>query len=344
MKRIFCAVMVLLLLSEASSCAPRDADARMQAAVEKYASAAGFEGVIVAFRDGKRFVSFAKGRLPDRSTITSDTPMPVGSISKQFCAAAVLLLQDQGKLRITDTLDRFYPDYPEGGRVQLKHLLSMRSGIPENLSEDGLAVISPENTEEENLSAIKEWIFSRPLAYMPGSFFQYCNANYILLADIVEQVSGKAYLDFLRENFFVPLGMTHTGSFGGPVSFFQKTGTAMDPAYDLLNMQPGLAKGAGDLVSNAEDIRLWLEALSGGKLLSEESWRAMTTDYSPEEHSYGFGLRQDLPDGIGHYGVINIYNSCDYINLKNGLTVFLVSTNVVSIEEFSEGLLSLLLS
>ncbi len=336
--------MALLLLSGTSSCTPQDAEAKAQAAVEKYASSAGFEGVIVAFRDGRRFVSFARGRLPDGSRISSDTPMPVGSISKQFCAAAVLRLQDQGKLRITDTLDRFYPDYPEGGRVQLKHLLSMRSGIPENLSEDGMAVISTENTEEENLSAIKEWIFSHPLAYTPGSFFQYCNANYLLLADIVEQVSGKAYLDFLRENFFVPLGMMHTGSFGGPVSFFRKAEAAPDPVFDFLNTQPGLTKGAGDLVSNAEDIRLWLEALAGGKLLSEESWRAMTTDYSPEEHSYGFGLRQDLPDGIGHYGTINIYRSCDYINLKNGLTVFLVSTNVEAIEDFSEGLFSLLLS
>ena len=95
-----------------------------------------FEGIIYAVKDGKPVASYAKGKLENGSEITLDSPMPVGSVSKQFCAAAVLLLQEQGKLNVNDTLDKFYPDYKEGKKITLKNVLSMRSGIPEITEED----------------------------------------------------------------------------------------------------------------------------------------------------------------------------------------------------------------
>ena len=170
MKRSLGAILALLILFSVSSCVPRDAASRAQAGVEKLASSRGFEGVIAVWREGMPLVSFAKGRMPDGSAVTSASPMPVGSVSKQFCAAAILLLQDQGKLKITDTLDKFYPSYAEGSKVTLKHLLSMRSGLTELVTEAGLARLSADRTEEENAAAIKEWLFRQPLAYKPGAF------------------------------------------------------------------------------------------------------------------------------------------------------------------------------
>lgn len=113
-----------------------------------------FEGVIYAVRDGKVIAAYADGKLESGEDITIDASMPIGSVSKQFCAAAVMLLQDQGKLSVNDKLDKYYPDYPESGRITLHDLLSMRSGIPE-LTEESGADVTLEHTEEENLSAIK---------------------------------------------------------------------------------------------------------------------------------------------------------------------------------------------
>ena len=344
MKRSLGAILALLILFSVSSCVPRDAASRAQAGVEKLASSRGFEGVIAVWREGMPLVSFAKGRMPDGSAVTSASPMPVGSVSKQFCAAAILLLQDQGKLKITDTLDKFYPSYAEGSKVTLKHLLSMRSGLTELVTEAGLARLSADRTEEENAAAIKEWLFRQPLAYKPGAFYMYCNSNFFLLADIVEQVSGEKYIDFLRKNVFSPLGMSQTGTFGGAVRYFEDIPGDPTGTFAVLDEQPGIVKGAGDLVSNADDIRIWLDALTGGKLLSEESYRAMTTDYSPEGNSYGFGIRMDFGGGIGHYGTIGIYSAFDFRNVEKDLTVFIVSNAIdpESIYDFSEAVMDLL--
>lgn len=169
-----------------------------------------FEGVVYAVENGKPVASYAKGTLKSGKEITLDSPMPLGSVSKQFCAAAIMLLQDQGKLSVSDTLDKYYFDYAEGKKLSLHNLLSMRSGIPE-LTEENSDVVKEDATEEENVASIKKWLFSQPLMFEPDSEFVYTNTNFLLLADIVEQVSGKKYVDFLRENFFEPLGMTHTG-------------------------------------------------------------------------------------------------------------------------------------
>lgn len=344
MKRLLGAVLALFMLFSVSSCAPRDPASRVGKDVEKLAASRGFEGVIAVWRGGEPLVSFAKGRLPDGSAVTFDSAMPVGSVSKQFCAAAILLLQDQGKLKITDTLDKFYPSYAEGSKVTLKHLLSMRSGLTDLVSEAGLASLSPDRTEEENASAMKEWLFGQPLAYKPGAFYMYCNSNFFLLADIVEQVSGNKYIDFLSKNVFSPLGMSQTGTFGGSVRYFGNIPGDPTGAFAVLDEQPGIVKGAGDLVSNADDIRIWLEALTGGKLLSEESYKAMTTDYSPEGNSYGFGVRMDFGGGIGHYGTIGVYSAFDYRCAEKDLTIFIVSNSIdpESIYDFSEAVMALL--
>ena len=121
-----------------------------------------FEGVVYAVENGKPVASYAKGTLENGKEITLDSPMPLGSVSKQFCAAAIMLLQDQGKLSVSDTLDKYYSDYAEGKKLSLHNLLSMRSGIPE-LTEENSDVVKEDATEEENVASIKKWLFSQPL-------------------------------------------------------------------------------------------------------------------------------------------------------------------------------------
>ena len=282
-----------------------------------------FEGVIYAVENGTPVASFAKGTTENGNKITLDTPLPIGSVSKQFCAAAVLLLQEQGKLSVKDTLDKYYPDYAQGKKITLHNLLSMRSGIPEITEESG-ADVTDSHTEAENVAIIKDWVFRQKLTSEPDTAFEYANINYFLLADIVQQVSGKEYVTFLRENFFAPLGMNHTGLI---CELSSSPEWANGNVYKQVDTQPGLTKGAGDIISNAADLTAWINALSSGKAISADSFKAMTTDYSPDVH-YGYGMYLELSGGVGHYGAIGIYSAFDYINTDKKLTLAVISNSI----------------
>ncbi len=280
-----------------------------------------FGGVLYAVKNGKVIASYADGTLENGEDITIDTPLPLGSVSKQFCAAAVLLLQEQGKLRVDDTLDKYYPEYENGKGITVGDLLSMHSGIPD-YTDDLYNVISADKTDEENTASIEKWLFAKQTDYKPGDVFEYSNSNYFLLANIIEKISDKKYIDFLRENILEPLGMTHTGSIDElPLS----PDWAKGLIFKELDCQPGLTKGAGDLISNAADMTVWTDALFNGKVLSDESYKAMTADYSPSMH-YGYGLYVDfINNGMGHPGSNGIYTAIDYINSSKDMTLFLAS-------------------
>ncbi len=299
------------------------ADPALPKGMEETIQLHGFEGVIYATENGKPVASYAKGTLENGTEITLDSPLPIGSVSKQFCAAAILLLQEQGKLSVSDTLDKYFPDYAQGKSLTLHNLLSMRSGIPE-LTEESGSDVTMENTEAQNVAAIKKWVFSQPLTFEPDEMFAYCNVNYFLLADIVEQVSGQKYTDFLRGSFFTPLGMTHSGFIG---KLPDSPAWAQGNIYQQVDAQPGLTKGAGDIISNAADLTAWLNALSGGKVISAESYKAMTTDYSPET-CYGYGLYLELEGGVGHYGAIQIYSAFDYVNTEKKTTLVALCNSI----------------
>lgn len=287
-----------------------------------------FSGVAYVEKDGVPVASYVRGTLSDGTPITLDTPMPVGSVSKQFCAAAILLLQQQGKLSVSDPLDKYFPEFAEGAKVTLHHLLCMRSGLTDFFSDSEAAQkltgkITLDNTDEQNTAVIKEWVFSHSTSVEPDDVYQYNNVNYILLGNIVEQVSGKRYIDFLRESFFTPLGMDHTGSI---FELKDKPAWAQAFHYDPEELQPGiepgLAKGAGDIIATAADMTRWMNMLSSGTILSAESYKAMTTNYSGD---YGYALETGIGDGAGHFGQIGEFTSADYFDPEQRLTVFAVA-------------------
>ena len=282
-----------------------------------------YEGVVFAKKGGKTIVNFAVGELENGDAITVDTPMPIGSVSKQFCAACVLMLGEEGKLSLDDTLDKYYPDYKEGGKIQIKNLLSMRSGIPEIAADENPDLVTMENTEEENKQAMKDWLFAQSLEFKPDTQFEYVNANFFLLSDIVEQVSGEKYSDFLHSHIFEPLGMSHSGTIG---ELDSSPAWADGIDYTQIDRQPGLTNGCGDIISNSSDMDKWIEALSSGEVVSGDSYTAMTTSYSDEQ--YGYGMFTGISRGVGHYGAIGIYSAFDYINEDEDLIVILMSDSV----------------
>ena len=306
---------------EATTAVKTDAD--LSACISSKLADIKYDGIIYITHNGNIVYQRATGTDENGDPLTIDTSMYIGSVSKQFCAAAVMILRDQGKLSVDDTIDKYFPEYDRGGDITVKHLLTMRSGIRDTVGEGFAGTLPYENSEEENTALIKEWIFSQPLLFEPGSAFIYSNSNYILLADIVEQVSGEYYNDFLREHIFDPLEMKHTGLITEiPDSPAWAEKLICDSEVEEVKIK-GIAKGAGDIASNAPDMVKWMEGLSGGKIVSADTLREMTEDYSPDfGEKYGYGLTQMFAGGVGHEGAVSSYSSWDYFNPESGYCFF----------------------
>lgn len=292
-----------------------------------------YEGIVYLTYQGEPVYESVSGTNDLGEPLTIESPMYIASISKQFCAAAILMLRDQGKLSLNDPLEKYFPEYTIGKDITLKNLLAMRSGI----IRDPLPLLTdPEsymdNTTEENIAAMKEWTFSQPLNFAPDSKMEYSNLNYNLLSFVVEIVSGQSYTDFIRQNIFEPLGMTHSGFIGEvrdtPEWTQGLTYDNLDPTAQLA----GICQGCGEITTTAGDLDIWMTALQSGKVVSMESFREMTTDYSPEDirTNYGYGLMRDIRGGWGHGGTIPSYTSYMYFNEEYGYNFYIVTGNTSS--------------
>jgi CubicO group peptidase (beta-lactamase class C family) len=254
--------------------------------------------VLVA-RDGQVLFERAYGRSDIEHSIAAqaDTKFRIGSVTKQFTAAAILKLQEQGKLSLDDTLSKYLPDFPRGGEVTLRHLLTHTSGIHNYTSKpDFNATVTQPTTPERHIESFK----NDPYDFGPGERWLYSNSGYFLLGYIVQKVSGQSYGDYLRQTFFIPLGMSNTG-------VHERTGALPHEALGyaaggktsprVVDWSMSRAGGAGALYSTVHDLYLWNEAVFGGKVLKEESLRAawtpvITSDEDPsqpKDTGYGYG-------------------------------------------------------
>ena len=287
-----------------------------------------FKGVVQITKGDDVVYQYVDGNDDNGKPLTIDASMPIASTSKQFCAAAIMKLSEQNKLSVDDTLDKYYPDYKYGKKITIKNLLNMSSGIP-NYYIELLDSSTLGSNEAENTKKMKEALFSQELDFEPGGDYEYSNSNYFLLADIVEQLSGVSYHEYLRKNFFEPLEMTRTG-FVEEISDNPEWASALSQAEPLdETVKPGLAKGAGDIVSNAADMDKWMHGLSGGKVVSPESFKQMTTNTNPNSsEDYSYGLWHMPYDGVGHVGQIAPhFGSIDYMNPERDIYIFGMSNN-----------------
>jgi CubicO group peptidase (beta-lactamase class C family) len=252
--------------------------------------------VLVA-RDGQ--ILFERGYgladIESHVPVTPATSFRIGSITKQFTTAAILKLQEQGKLSVTDTLSKYIADFPRGGEVTLHHLLTHTSGIHSYTDKpEFVAAVTHPVKPLEVIQSIK----SDPYDFGPGQQWRYDNSGYFLLGYIVETVSGESYGDFLRKSFFDPLGMTHTGVYHNDHRPEREAlGYESDPKAPLKyarapDWDMTWAAGAGALSSTVEDLYRWNEALFGGKVLAPASMEAAFTSGRIADGSqtgYGYG-------------------------------------------------------
>ncbi|MGB3182645.1 MAG: serine hydrolase [Cyclobacteriaceae bacterium] len=237
----------------------------------------------------------------------------LGSITKQFTAAAILMLREEGKVKLDEPLTTYLTDYPAetGGKVTVRHLLNHTSGIP---SYTGMPDFSTYIREDLNLDGLIAKFKDLPLEFEPGTEWSYNNSGYILLGAIIEAASGKTYEEYIEEEIFAPLGMENSyyGNVSdiipGRVEGYKRSGEEIQVA-GYLSMN--LPHAAGSLLSNVDDLTTWNEALKGESLLPraalEESWTpAKLSDGTDTGYGYGWLLGESGGKRvIEHGGGIN---------------------------------------
>ena len=269
-------------------------------------------------------VLFEKGYgladVEKHAAATLETKFRIGSITKQFTAAAILKLQEEGKLSVNDKLSKFIPDYPRGDEVTIHHLLTHTSGIHSYTSKPEFmeSVTAPAKTEDHIQSFKKD-----PYDFDPGKKWLYNNSGYFLLGYIIEKVSGEGYGDFLRKRFFEPLAMKNTGVHSSTAALEHE---ALGYQFEdgkfkrALNWDMSKAGGAGALYSTVGDLHRWNEGVFNGKVLKEATLKAAFTPVvageedtaQPKESGYGYGWSiqnirglQEISHGGGLQGFVS---------------------------------------
>ena len=283
---------------------------------------------ILVARDGE--VLYRKGfgyaDIENKILVTPDTKFRIGSVTKQFTAAAILKLQENNLLSVNDKLSKFIPDFPRGDEVTIYMLLTHTSGIHSYTNNpDFISKVTKPISPDSLVNAIKK----DPYDFNPGEKMMYNNSGYFLLGYIISKVSGKPYDVFLKENFFDPLHMNNTGIYytGIKLENEAKGYGGINGAYKpALNWDMSWAGGAGAIYSTVDDLLKWNQALYGGKVLTQKSLDAALTPAvlkTGEEPSmrYGFGL-----------GLVK-YRGMDVISHSGGLHGFLTQLSYYAKEK-----------
>jgi D-alanyl-D-alanine carboxypeptidase len=266
------------------------------ALVQTYADGAFTDGVVLMARRGRPVFEMAVGFADRARKVRSQmrTVFRIGSITKQFTAAAVLKLADEGKLSVDDRVTRFIPEAPASWRdVTVRHLLEHTSGIPNfNAVLGDKADAWTGKTPKDVIDLVHDL----PLEGAPGTTFKYDNTGYVLLGLIVERAGGERLDVFLRERVFKPLQMTHTGFASDAPPLHSAVGNLQDHGRWVTTpwMSNVRASGAGAIYSTAGDLLKWEDALFSGRVLSTTSTKAMFTDWG---HGFGYGFVADKVAG-----------------------------------------------
>ena len=276
---------------------------------------------------------------------TPETKFRLGSLTKQFTATLVLLLQQDGKLNIADPVSKYLPDAPKAWeKITVAELLGHTSGIP-NFTNDkafGMWSQSPRTVAEE-----LAFFSDKPLDFEPGSKFDYSNSNFEVLGAVIEKVSGKKYGDLLRERIFDPLGMKDTGLDADDL-VLPKRAEGYMPGKDGLvvarSESMSVPWAAGSIYSTTGDLLKWEHGLFGGKVLSADSLKLMTT---AGKGNYGLGVGVEDMDGlkvVDHGGGIEGFNTfLSYVPERKIAVVVLSNVNGGAPDQMAHQLLNVVL-
>jgi CubicO group peptidase (beta-lactamase class C family) len=270
--------------------------------------------------------SYGSANLEWNNPNASSTKYRLGSITKQFTAASILLLEERGKLSTGDLVKKYMPDAPAAwDKITIYNLLTHTSGIPNFTS-------FPDYHEKEAIPATPKSLVDRfrdkPLDFQPGEKWSYSNSGYVLLGYLVEKISGQSYAVFVEENIFKPLGMADSGyDSNSAVILHRASGYSPSPGgpVNAGYIDMTIPFSAGALYSTTPDLLRWEQGLFGGKVLSAASLKKMTT---PFKQDYACGLMVITAKGrtmIEHGGGIEGFNTDMAYYPDDKLTVIVLS-------------------
>jgi len=299
---------------EAKKLSEKEAGRELEAFVKKLAAADVFSGAVLLAKDGVPVYKGAFGMANKDFDAANrvDTKFNLGSMNKMFTAVAIAQLVEKGKLSFDDPLSKFIPDFPDkesAGKIKIKHLLSHTAGLGGYFSDKWDSKSRGDIRTVDDMMALAK--ADEKLQFEPGSKWQYSNTGMLVIGKVIEIVSGQSYYDYVRENIAKPAGMTNTDCYE-----LDKVNRNLAVGYDKQYTDAGVTFGnnifmhvmrggpQGGGYSTVEDLLKFAQALQGGKLISAESVKMLTTP-KPELNSpdYGFGFQID-PGGksFGHSG------------------------------------------
>jgi CubicO group peptidase (beta-lactamase class C family) len=306
-------------------------------------------GLSMAIKHGDlptRIEGYGSANLETMTPIAADTVFQIGSLTKSFTATAVMLLVEEGKVALDDKITARLSGLPASwDQVTIRQLLSHTSGIKEYTTQDGMEQRRRLDSRPEELLGL---VTAAPLEFSPGSRHSYSNTNYLLLALLIEQLSGRSYARFLAERILTPLEMTQT-RVNDPAEivphraqgYVRVPGRIQNAAF----FSTANALGAGDLISSARDLTRWDAALNSGKLLSkarlEEMWTpAALSPGGAAPYGFGWGTKTEKGNRlITHGGNISGFSSAYLYCPELRLTV-VVLTNLgdINAEKLAAGI------
>lgn len=308
--KIFRKLAIILILATASFA--QDTAARMDELVQSYVTAKQFMGSVLVWQQGKILLSkgYGSANLEWEIPNSPATKFRLGSITKQFTAASILLLEERGRLKAEDPVKKYMADAPAAwDKITIFHLLTHTSGIPSFTSFPDYHSTEAIATTPENLVARFR---DKPLEFQPGEKWNYSNSGYALLGYLIEKVSGQSYAEFVQQNIFSPLGMKDSGYDSNSAVIARRAAGYAPGASGLVNagfIHMTIPFSAGALYSTTEDLLKWEQGLFGGKVLSAASLAKMTT---PFKQDYAFGLSVSANHGykvIEHGGGIEGFST-----------------------------------
>jgi len=311
-----------------SICVAQDSVARMDEVVRSYVDAKQFMGSVLVARDGKVILSkgYGSANLEWEVPNSPSAKFRLGSITKQFTAACILLLEERGKLKVEDPVKKYMPDAPAAwDKVTIFHLLTHTSGIPSFTGfPDYHSTEATPTTPEQLVARFRD----KPLEFQPGEKWNYSNSGYVLLGYLIEKITQQSYSQFVQENIFNPLGMKDSGYDSNTAIILHRASGYSPGDKGTTNagyIDMSIPLSAGGLYSTTEDLLRWEQGLMGGKLLSAASLQKMTT---PFKSDYAFGLAVHTANGhkvIEHNGGIEGFNTALAYYPEDKLTVVVLA-------------------
>ncbi len=310
----------------------KESISKLQSAADKVITnynAPGMAAYISVAGEGELFITRGVSNLATSEPMSPSNYWRIASVTKTFTTEAVLILTDEGKIDLNKSISSYLPELniPSGDKITVRMLGNMTSGLF-NYSNDSLFLTQYYLSNGEKICTPEELVAAstkHPLNFTPGSKYEYCNTNTIILGFLIKRVTGQTVGQVFNEKIFQRLGIANTywpNSRFLPYPYSHGYSFKTGSLIDVTNWSPSWGDAAGQLISNFNDLKIWIKEINERNLLSDatKAERFKWVDEGDGKSFYGFGLMK-LKGWIGHTGIIEGYNSAVFYYPEKQITI-----------------------